>query len=109
MHYAFLAVAIVAEVIATNALKASNAFTLLRPSLVVVLGYGLAFYCLSQCLKTMDVSVTYAIWSGVGIVLVTAYAVWKFGEVPDIPAVIGMGLILAGVVIINLFSRTVPR
>ncbi|WP_097459583.1 DMT family transporter [Mangrovitalea sediminis] len=107
MAYLYLAVAIVAEVAATSALKASEGFSRLWPSLIVVVGYGLAFFCLGQVLKTLPVGITYAIWAGLGIVLVTLVGVLFYREIPDWPAVLGMGLIIAGVAIINLFSRSV--
>ena len=102
----YLAVAIVAEVIATSALKASEGFSRLVPSLVVVAGYGIAFFCLSLTLRTIPVGVVYAIWSGVGIVLIALAGYFVFGQVLDAPALIGMGLIVAGVLVINLFSRS---
>ena len=102
----YLAVAIVAEVIATSALKASEGFSRLVPSLVVVAGYGIAFFCLSLTLRTIPVGIVYAIWSGVGIVLIALAGYFVFGQVLDAPALIGMGLIVAGVLVINLFSRT---
>lgn len=102
--YIWLAVAIVAEVIGTSALRASEGFTRLAPSLVVVAGYGLAFYCLSMTLKTMPVGIVYAIWSGVGIVLITLVAMVLYRQVPDLAAVAGLSLIVAGVVVLNLFS-----
>lgn len=105
--YLYLAVAIIAEVIGTNALKASEGFTQLLPSAIVVLGYGVAFYCLAIVIKTIPVGIAYAIWSGVGIVLIAVLAAFLFGQVPDLPAIIGMALIIAGVVVINLFSKTV--
>ena len=107
MAYLYLALAILAEVIATTALKASNEFTRLLPSLVVIFGYGIAFYLLSLVLKTLPVGVTYAIWSGLGIVLVTIASMFFYKQTPDLPAVIGMATIIVGVLIINLFSRTV--
>jgi len=107
MGYLYLTVAIIAEVIATNALKASDEFTKLLPSVVVVIGYGIAFYCLSLVLKTIPVGVTYAIWSGLGIVLITVVAAIVFRQIPDVPAIIGMVLIIAGVVVMNVFSKTV--
>ncbi len=107
MAYSYLAIAIIAEVIATSALKASEEFTRLVPSLVVVIGYGAAFYFLTHVLKTIPVGVTYAIWSGLGIVLVTIASVILYKQTPDLPAVLGMGLIVAGVVVINVFSKTV--
>ena len=102
----YLAVAIVAEVIATSALKASEGFSRLVPSLVVVAGYGIAFFCLSLTLRTIPVGIVYAIWSGVGIVLIALAGSFVFGQVLDAPALIGMGLIVAGVLVINLFSRS---
>ncbi|WP_419539503.1 DMT family transporter [Paraburkholderia bengalensis] len=102
--YALLAVAIVAEVIATSALRASEGFTRLVPALVVLLGYGISFYCLSLTLKSLPVGIVYAIWSGVGIVLITLVAIVMYGQVPDLAAVAGLGLIVAGVVVLNLFS-----
>jgi small multidrug resistance pump len=104
--YVFLGVAIVAEVVATSALKASEGFTRLGPSLVVAAGYGIAFYCLSQVMKAIPVGVAYAIWSGVGIVLISLVG-WRVLKQPlDLPAMLGMALIVAGVVVIQLFSRT---
>ncbi|MBL8500157.1 MAG: SMR family transporter [Nitrosomonas sp.] len=106
-QWIFLAVAIVSEVIATSFLKAADGFTRLWPSLVVVVGYLLAFYLLSLTLKTIPVGVAYAIWSGVGIVLI-ALSGWLFlGQSLDTPALIGLALIIAGVAVINVFSRTV--
>ena len=107
MGYLYLVIAIVAEVIATNALKASDGFTHLVPSVIVVIGYGAAFYFLSLVLKTIPVGIAYAIWSGVGIVLITIIAAIIFNQIPDMPAIIGMVLIVSGVVVINIFSRTV--
>ena len=101
-----LTLAIVAEVIATTALKASDGFTRLWPSLIVVLGYGTAFFCLSVTLRSIPIGVAYAIWSGVGVVLITVVAWLIFGQKLDAPAMIGMALIVAGVLVMNLFSRT---
>lgn len=109
MGYLYLAIAIVAEVIATSALKASASFTRPLPSFVVVVGYSAAFFCLSLCLKTIGVAVAYAVWSGVGIVLITLAAAVLYKQVPDGWAVLGMGLIVAGVVVLNLFSKTAVR
>ena len=103
--YVWLAIAIVAEVIGTSALRASEGFTRLVPALVVVAGYGLAFYCLSMTLKSMPVGIVYAIWSGVGIVLITLVAMVLYRQVPDLAAVAGLSLIVAGVVVLNLFSN----
>ncbi len=105
-HWIYLAVAIVAEVIATSALKASDGFSQWLPSVVVVVGYGLAFYFLALTLRSIPVGIAYAIWSGLGIVLVTLIALVLYGQKPDLPAVIGMALIITGVVVMQLFSRT---
>lgn len=102
----FLGIAIVAEVVATSALKASEGFSRWLPSLVVVVGYAIAFYFLSLTLRTMPVGVAYAIWSGLGIVLITAVGWIVFGQRLDLPALAGMGLIIAGVLVMNLFSRS---
>ncbi|WP_109478419.1 multidrug efflux SMR transporter [Paraburkholderia sp. C35] len=103
--YALLAIAIVAEVIATSALRASEGFTRLLPAVVVLLGYGISFYCLSLTLKSVPVGIVYAIWSGVGIVLITLVAIVMYRQVPDLAAVAGLSLIVAGVVVLNLFSK----
>ncbi|WP_374656874.1 SMR family transporter [Phenylobacterium sp.] len=104
--YAWLAIAIVAEVIGTSTLKASEGFTRLLPSVVTAIGYAIAFYCLSHSMKTVPVGVGYAIWSGVGIVLITAIAWVAFKQRLDLPALAGMGLIISGVLVINLFSKS---
>ena len=109
MGYWYLTIAIVAEVIATNALKASEEFTRAGPVITVIVGYGVAFYFLSLVLKTIPVGVAYAIWSGVGIVLVAITAALIFKQMPDIPAIIGMVLILCGVVVMNVFSKTIAH
>lgn len=106
MGYWYLAIAIIAEVIATNALKASNEFTNMIPSFIVVAGYAIAFYFLTLTLRTIPVGVAYAIWAGVGIVLVALVAAVMFKQIPDMPAIIGMGLIVLGVVVIHVFSKT---
>lgn len=106
MGYFYLTVAIICEVIATSSLKASVQFTKPVPSIIVVIGYGASFYFLSLVLKSIPVGVAYAVWSGLGIVLVTLAAMVLFRQIPDIPAVIGMVLIISGVVVMNLFSNT---
>ncbi|MFD1035200.1 DMT family transporter [Sphingomonas hankookensis] len=107
--YTWLAIAIVAEVIATSTMRATAGFTKLGPSLVTVAGYAVAFYCLSLALRTMPTGIAYAIWSGVGIVLVASIA-WGFqGQRLDWPAMLGMALIIAGVVVMNLFSNSVSH
>lgn len=104
--YLYLSVAIVAEVIATTALRASDGFTQLWPSIISIVGYVVAFYFLSLTLRTMPVGIAYAIWSGVGIVLISLAGWLLYKQLLDLPAMLGMGLIMAGVVVINLFSRT---
>ena len=109
MNYVFLGVAIVAEVIGTSALKASEGFTRLGPSLLVLACGGVGLYFLSLALETIPTGVAYAIWSGVGIVLIATIG-WVWAKQPlDAPAMIGMGLIIAGVVVMNLFSKTVSH
>ncbi|MFM0597826.1 small multidrug resistance pump [Paraburkholderia bryophila] len=103
--YALLGIAIVAEVIATSAMRASEGFSRLVPSAVVVIGYGIAFYCLSLTLKSIPVGIVYAVWSGAGIVLITLVALVLYRQVPDLPAIIGLGLIIAGVAVLNIFSK----
>jgi len=101
-----LLLAIVAEVVATSALKASEGFTRLWPAVIVVVGYSVSFYCLSLVLKTIPVGITYAVWSGLGIVLITLAAWWLYGQTIDTAGLVGMGLILAGVVVLNVFSTS---
>lgn len=107
--YAFLVAAIAAEVVATTALARSESFTRPAATLVALLGYAVAFWLLSFCLRTMPTGVVYAIWSGLGIVLITAVGwIWS-RQTLDGPALLGLGLILAGVLVINLFSKTVAH
>ncbi len=106
MGYLYLAIAIIAEVVATSALKASEGFTKLVPSIIVGVGYGAAFYFLSLVLKVIPVGIAYAVWAGLGIVLVAIVAAIVFEQIPDWPAIIGMILIISGVVVINVFSKT---
>jgi small multidrug resistance pump len=106
MSYVYLAIAIAAEVVGTSALKATHGFTRIGPSLLVVVGYGLAFLFLSLVLDTIPVGITYAIWAGAGIVLVTIVGAIVYRQVPDGPAILGILLIVAGVVIVNAFSKT---
>lgn len=108
-HWIFLSIAIVSEVIATSALKESAGFTRLWPSVVVVAGYAIAFYLLSLILETIPVGVAYAIWSGAGIALIALVAWVFFGQSLDVPAIIGLLLIIAGVVVLNLCSKTVSH
>lgn len=104
--YLALGIAIVAEVIGTSALKASEGFTRLGPSLLVLVGYAVAFYGLALVLKTVPVGLAYAIWSGLGVVLITLVAYVVYGQRIDLAGMIGMGLIIAGVAVIHLFSRS---
>ncbi len=108
-HYLYLAIAIVAEVSGTLALRASDSFTKLWPSLIVVIGYGLAFYCLSLTLKTIPVGIAYAIWSGAGIVLIAAFGYVMFQEGLDWPAMLGMGFIISGIILLTAVSRSIPQ
>ncbi|WP_210251335.1 SMR family transporter [Aureimonas psammosilenae] len=107
--YLFLIAAIVAEVIATTALARSDSFSRLAPSLIAVVGYTAAFWFLSFPLRAMPTGVVYAIWSGLGIVLITMVAWFWFKQTLDAPAIVGLGLIMAGVLVINLFSKSMPH
>ncbi len=107
MPYLYLAIAIVCEVVATNALKASAEFTRLFPSIIVVVGYGAAFYFMTLVLRTIPLGITYAVWSGIGIVLVAVSGALFYKQIPDIPAILGMLLIISGVVVIHIFSKTI--
>lgn len=106
MNWLYLAIAIVAEVIATSALKASEGFTRPLPSVLVVAGYGIAFYLLSLTLRTIPMGVVYAIWSGAGIVLITLAGYVLYKQRLDLPALVGIGLIVAGVLVMQLFSKS---
>jgi len=106
MAYFYLAGAIFFEVIATSTLQASAQFTKLFPSAIVAVAYVIAFYLITLTLKTIPLGVTYAIWSSLGIVLVTIAGMFLYKQIPDIPAIIGMSLIVSGVVVIHLFSNT---
>lgn len=106
MQWIYLAIAIASEVVATSALKAAEGFTRLVPSVLVVVGYSSAFYFLSLTLRTIPLGVTYAIWSGVGVALVTVIGWTVYHQVLDIAALIGIGLIVAGVVVLSLYSKT---
>ena len=105
-NWLILFIAIVAEVVATSALKSSEGFTKPIASIVVVLGYIIAFYCLSLTLKTIPVGIAYAVWSGVGIVLITTVAWIVFDQKLDVWGIIGIVLIMSGVLVLNLLSKT---
>ena len=107
MNWLYLSVAIVLEVVATSALKASDGFTRLLPSLLVVAGYSAAFYALSLTLRTLPVGIVYAVWSGVGVVLITLVGWLWFKQELDVPAFIGIALISSGVIVLNFFSKSV--
>jgi len=106
VHWWYLALAIAAEVVATSALKAAAGFTRPLPSVLVGLGYGIAFYCLSLSLKVVPVGVAYAIWSGVGTALIAVIGWLLFGQKLDLAAFIGLALIVAGVAVLQIFSRS---
>jgi small multidrug resistance pump len=104
MHWLYLSIAILAEVIATSFLKAAEGFTRLIPSLIVVFGYGTAFYFLSLTLRTMQVGTAYAIWAGVGTVIISIVAWFFYNQKLDAPSILGISLIISGVVIIKFLS-----
>ena len=106
MGYLYLSIAIVAEVVATSALNASQGFTRLWPSVITVVGYCVAFYALSLTLRTIPMGIAYAVWAGVGIVLIALVGALFFKQTPDLPAMLGMGVIIAGVVLVTLVSST---
>lgn len=101
-----LGLAIVAEVIATSALKASDGFSHLLPSIVVIAGYGVAFFCLSLTLREIPLGIAYAVWSGAGTALIAVIGVVAYRQKLDMAAVIGIGMIVAGVLVLNLFSKS---
>ncbi|WP_428230197.1 DMT family transporter [Flavobacterium sp.] len=105
-NFFFLGIAIIFEIIATSALKKSEQFTQLIPGIITIVGYFAAFYFLSFAIRTIPVGIAYAIWSGVGIVLITIIGAVFFKQIPDLPAIIGLVLIMMGVVVINIFSKT---
>ena len=106
MPYIFLAFAIASEVVATAALKASAQFTKPVPSIIVVVGYAVSFYLLTLVLRSLPVGITYAIWAGMGIFLIAVVGAVYYREIPDLPAIVGMALIIAGVVVLQGFSKT---
>ena len=108
-QWLYLAIAILAEVIGTSFLKSSAGFTRLVPSVIVAVGYAVAFYFLAVCLKTMSVGIAYAVWAGAGVALITLIGWLFFDQTLDAAALIGIALIVAGVVVINLFSTSVSH
>ncbi len=109
MTYFYLSMAIIFEVIATSSIKLTEEFTKVIPSLIVIFGYLISFYFFALTIKVLPLGITYAIWSGLGVCLVTVVGVLFYNEYLDLPAMIGITLIVAGVVIINLFSGSLPR
>jgi len=107
MDWLYLIIAIISEVAATSALKATDGFTRIIPSFIVVAGYGSAFYFLSLTLRTFPVGVVYAVWSGAGVALITLTGWVMFNQKLDTPALIGIGLIITGVIVLNVFSKSV--
>lgn len=105
-HYIYLFLAIVCELFGTSFLQSTQRFTRPAPTLLVILGVGLSFYFLSKAVEKIPIGIAYAIWSGVGIVFLSAIGAFVFDQIPDLPAIIGIICIVAGVVIINLFSKT---
>ena len=106
MKWIYLLIAIIGEMVATSFLKESTGFTKLVPSVITVLGYGVTFYFLSLALKQIPIGVAYALWAGVGILLVAIVGYFRFHQKLDTPAVVGMALIVLGVVIMQAFSKT---
>lgn len=109
MHWLYLTIAIVSEVAATSLLKATHGFTRLVPTLFVVVGYVVAFFFLSLTLRTIPLGIAYAIWAGVGVALVALVGFVVYQQTLDLAALCGIVLIVAGVVVLNLFSRTVQH
>jgi small multidrug resistance pump len=108
-NWVILCAGILAEVVATSSLRASNGFTKPWPSFIVIVGYAAAFYCLSLALRSIPVGIAYAIWSGVGVGLVTLFAWIGYGQKLDVPGVLGIALICIGVVVLNLFSKAMAH
>ena len=106
MSFFYLSIAIIAEVIATSALKASNGFSVLWPSLVTIVGYMIALFFLSLTLKTIPMGIAYAIWSGAGIILISTVGLIVFKQQLDVPACIGLSLMILGIIVINVFSKS---
>jgi small multidrug resistance pump len=106
-HWLALAIAIVAEVIATSTMKATNEFTRFWPSVVVILGYGTGFYFMTISMRVLPIGIMYALWSGVGILVVSIMGWVIYRQALDIPAIIGMSFIIAGVVVINVYSKSI--
>lgn len=108
-NYIYLLIAVAFEVTATMALKFTDGFTRLWPSLISIVGYALTFYFLSLMLRTLPVGIVYALWCGLGIVFLVGVAWIFYRQALDLPALLGLGLIVAGVTVINLFSKSIPH
>ena len=106
MEWFYLTIAIVSEVIATTALRASDGFTKLGPTCVVAVGYGIAFFFLSLTLRSIPVGIAYAVWSGIGVVLISVAGWFLYGQRLDVPAIVGIALIVTGAVVLNVFSKS---
>jgi len=109
MKWLYLFLAIIGEVVATSSLKDAHGFTKIVPLIVVMVGYSVTFFFLSLTFKEMSIGIVYAIWSGVGIVFITAIGYYRYGEKMDTPALVGMGFIIVGIVIMNAFSKSVSH
>jgi small multidrug resistance pump len=105
MHWVYLTIAVVLETVGTTALQASHQFTRMLPSVITLTSYALSFYMLSYVLRILPVGIVYAMWSGLGICLISAIGWWHFGQKLDLPAMLGLGLIIAGIGVIHLFSK----
>lgn len=109
MHWLYLAIAILSEVVATSLLKAADGFTRWVPSVIVIAGYACSFFFLSLTLRAIPLGIAYAVWSGVGLALVSLVGWVVYKQTLDLPALIGIGLIVAGILVLNLFSDSAPR
>lgn len=109
MSYFYLVVAIIAEVLATSFLPATEGFKKFIPSVLTILGYSVAFYALAQCVKVIPIGVAYAIWCGLGILLICATGYFIYGQKLDLKALVGIGLIIAGIMLVYLSSETIPH
>ena len=109
LHYIYLILAVAPETVATHPLPPRPQFTRLVPSLIVVGGYGIAFFLLSLTLRVMPVGIVYAIWSGLGIVFIAVIGLVVFGQRLDLPAILGISMIMAGILVIHLFSGASPH
>lgn len=109
MNWIYLFIAIIGEVIGTSALKESEGFTRLWPSAITAIGFAVAFYFLSLTLRTIPIGIAYAVWSGVGIVIISIIGYYYFKQSLDLPALFGIAMIIAGVVIINVSSNSISH